>query len=89
MPGVGAFRAFLCGGSAMQGLGTLGGAGSWASGINGAGQVVVRSGWPEAPCRRRTCTDTPTGDCCMRAIGVDAVLAAVGARAGRASLSPG
>jgi len=50
------------------------------TGPYGAGQVVVRSDWPKAPCRRRTCTDIPTGDCCMRAIGVDAVRAAVGAR---------
>ena len=40
MPGDSEFHAFLYDGSAMQDLGTLGGAGSWASGINDAGQVV-------------------------------------------------
>ncbi|MBN9021077.1 MAG: lipopolysaccharide heptosyltransferase I [Rhizobiales bacterium] len=53
------------------------------TGPYGDEQVVVRSGWPEAPCRRRTCTDTPGGDCCMRAIPVAEVAAAVTALAGR------
>jgi heptosyltransferase-1 len=58
------------------------------TGPYGAGQVVVRSGWPDAPCRRRACADIPTGDCCMRAIGVDAVadaVTALEAAAGQAS----
>lgn len=47
------------------------------TGPYGPGQVVVRSTWPEAPCRRRTCADIPSGDCCMRAIGIEAVADAV------------
>jgi heptosyltransferase-1 len=47
------------------------------TGPYGPGQVVVGSTWPKAPCRRRSCADIPTGDCCMRAIGVEAVADAV------------
>jgi heptosyltransferase-1 len=47
------------------------------TGPYGDGQIVIQSTWPKAPCRRRTCTDTPGGDCCMRAIGVDEVAEAV------------
>lgn len=58
------------------------------TGPYGEGQTVIQSPWPHAPCRRRTCGDTPTGDCCMRAIRVgevaEAVLGAV-ARTGRSS----
>ena len=43
------------------------------TGPYGEGQTVIQSAWPKAPCRRRTCTDTPGGDCCMRAIGVGVV----------------
>jgi len=43
------------------------------TGPYGEGQTVIRSTWPKAPCRRRTCTDTPGGDCCMRAIGGEEV----------------
>ena len=41
------------------------------TGPYGEGQIVIQSTWPKAPCRRRTCDDTPGGDCCMRAIGVE------------------
>jgi len=51
------------------------------TGPYGDGQVVIRSSWPDAPCRRRTCADTPGGDCCMRAIPVAEVAAAVRALA--------
>ncbi len=54
------------------------------TGPYGSGQVVIRSTWPKAPCRRRTCADTPDGDCCMRAIAVEEVAAAVRALAARA-----
>lgn len=47
------------------------------TGPYGERQTVLRSTWPKAPCRRRTCTDTPAGDCCMRAIAVEEVAAAV------------
>ena len=47
------------------------------TGPYGEGQTVIQSTWPKAPCRRRTCTDTPGGDCCMRAIGVEEVAEAV------------
>jgi heptosyltransferase-1 len=47
------------------------------TGPYGPGQTVVRSAWPKAPCRRRVCTDTPEGDCCMRAIEADVVADAV------------
>lgn len=49
------------------------------TGPYGEGQTVIQSTWPKAPCRRRTCTDTPGGDCCMRAIGVADVAMALGA----------
>lgn len=49
------------------------------TGPYGEHQVVIRSSWPDAPCRRRTCADTPEGDCCMRAISVAEVAAAVDA----------
>ena len=51
------------------------------TGPYGEGQTVIRSTWPKAPCRRRTCADIPTGDCCMRAIGVAAVAGTLGAAA--------
>ncbi len=47
------------------------------TGPYGEVQTVIRSTWPKAPCRRRICTDTPGGDCCMRAIGVERVAEAV------------
>jgi lipopolysaccharide heptosyltransferase I len=47
------------------------------TGPYGPGQTVIRSTWPKAPCRRRTCGDIPEGDCCMRAIGVAEAVAAV------------
>jgi heptosyltransferase-1 len=45
------------------------------TGPYGEGQTVIQSTWPKAPCRRRTCADTPGGDCCMRAIGMERVIA--------------
>ncbi|MCB1501512.1 MAG: lipopolysaccharide heptosyltransferase I [Bauldia sp.] len=48
------------------------------TGPYGEGQTVVQSTWPQAPCRRRTCTDIPEGDCCMRAITVEEVSAGLG-----------
>ena len=47
------------------------------TGPYGAGQTVVRSTFPEAPCRRRTCDRQPGGLCCMSAIATDAVAAAL------------
>lgn len=47
------------------------------TGPYGERQTVIQSTWPKAPCRRRTCSDTPGGDCCMRAIGVERVAEAV------------
>jgi heptosyltransferase-1 len=47
------------------------------TGPYGEGQTVIRSTWPNAPCRRRTCPDTPQGDCCKRAIEVKAVAKAL------------
>ena len=52
------------------------------TGPYGAGQTVIRSSYPEAPCRRRTCDREPGGLCCMSAIAVAAVAAAVGTLAG-------
>jgi heptosyltransferase-1 len=52
------------------------------TGPYGEGQTVIQSTWGKAPCRRRTCTDTPGGDCCMRAIGVEAVALAVSRKTG-------
>jgi heptosyltransferase-1 len=52
------------------------------TGPYGEGQTVIQSAWPKAPCRRRNCTDTAGGDCCMRAIAVAEVAAALGARSG-------
>jgi heptosyltransferase-1 len=48
------------------------------TGPYGEGQSVIRSTWPKAPCGRRSCTDTPGGDCCMRAIGAGEVAEALG-----------
>jgi heptosyltransferase-1 len=50
------------------------------TGPYGEAQTVIQSTWPKAPCRRRTCNDTPGGDCCMRAIGVAAVAEKLGAK---------
>jgi heptosyltransferase-1 len=47
------------------------------TGPYGAGQTVVQSSYPEAPCRRRACDREPGGLCCMSAIAVEAVAAAV------------
>ncbi len=47
------------------------------TGPYGKGQTVIQSSWRDAPCRRRSCGDTPAGDCCMRAIGVAAVAEAI------------
>jgi heptosyltransferase-1 len=47
------------------------------TGPYGESQTVIQSPWPKAPCRRRICADTPQGDCCMRAIGVEEVARAV------------
>jgi heptosyltransferase-1 len=52
------------------------------TGPYGEGQTVIQSRWPKAPCRRRTCTDTPGGDCCMRAIGAEEVAGAVATNRG-------
>lgn len=47
------------------------------TGPYGAGQTVIQSAYPHAPCRRRTCDREPGGLCCMSAIGVGEVEAAV------------
>ncbi|HET7717532.1 MAG TPA: lipopolysaccharide heptosyltransferase I [Bauldia sp.] len=57
------------------------------TGPYGEGQRVIRSAWTKAPCRRRTCSDTPQGDCCMRAIAVEEVAAAVRATSGLSTTS--
>ena len=54
------------------------------TGPYGESQTVIQSTWPKAPCRRRTCIDTPGGDCCMQAIGVERVAEAVARLAARA-----
>ena len=48
----------------------------------GANQIVVRTTHPEAPCMRRVCDREVGGLCCMRAISVERVSAAIAELAG-------
>jgi heptosyltransferase-1 len=50
------------------------------SGPYGDRQSVLRSPHPSAPCGQRHCSREPSGACCMNAIAMEAVLAAVAAR---------
>ena len=58
------------------------------SGPYGDGQRVVRSRHPAAPCRQRRCSREPGGQCCMRAVALDEVAAAVEATLGKATPRP-